>query len=149
MPLTADYKIEFNKDLEPAINEAGENLLIELARHTSNAVASRSPRKFGHNAASIAWIAPGEGALQGRGSVMDPKAPPRATDASNVARKDAAAVVSTSGYGGLLNTGTRYMLPRPYFLEGLADMLRSIGKHVEAMKREIEAKAAKASWRKR
>ncbi len=136
----ADFRLTFNDKIIPAVESRRVPLLIEMARQTRNAIAIDSPHKTGHNKASMGWIPPGSGSVQGQEPSPAPNRK-RATSASNVARKDAAAVMSTSGYGGLLQTGTRKMPGRPYFLTGLSKAQRSFGRIVEADQSALEAAA--------
>ena len=136
----ADFRLTFNDKIVPAVESRRVPLLIEMARQTRNAIADDSPFDTGHNKASMGWIPPGGGSVQGQ----EPSSAPgrkRATSAGNVARKDASAVVGTSGYSGLVHTGTRKMTGRPYFLTGLSKAQRSFGRIVEADQAALEAAA--------
>lgn len=136
----ADFKLTFNDKIVPAVEGRRVPLLIEMARQTRNAIADDGPFDTGHNKASMGWIPPGGGSVQGRESAPA-SGGKRAGSAANVAKKDAAAVVSTSGYGGLLHTGTRHMQGRPYFLTGLSTAERSFGRIVQADRAALEAAA--------
>ena len=91
------FKVTFNEQILKMIEKAPTEALNRLAEHVTAGAKRRSPYKTGNNRKNIDWDAP-------RGGVRR--------------------IGPTSGYGGFLEVGTRYMAARPYIRPALEDVKR-------------------------
>ena len=103
-----------NKEVEDKIKKATQKALTDVVVDIANDAIKGSPKLTGHNMRSIMFeVGPG----------------------GEVAKGDLeGAVYSTSGYGGILETGSVKMNPRPYFKPALD---RNIKKLPEGIKAEL------------
>ena len=90
------WKVKFNDDILRAIAQAPTEGLNRMAEHTAAEAKRRTPVKTGLNKRSINWDTP-------RGGVRR--------------------IYTESGYGGFLETGTKFMAARPYMRPGLQDAI--------------------------
>lgn len=100
MRLKADMKLNLKiKEVEDKVKKANQQAMKDTVVDIANDAIKGSPYLTGYNARSIMFeVGPG----------------------GEVAKGDLeGAVYSTSGYGGLLETGTVHMNPRPYFKPAL------------------------------
>ena len=119
MAIGSDFHVRWNgTGVLAAAEAAAVAVQIKLAQDVKNEAARypHSPYDTGHNAASLAWIGP-DGKLQGRDDAKGGKK--RASSARNVHHRGDIMVVTTSGYGGFLEVGTRKMRPRHYIRKAM------------------------------
>jgi hypothetical protein len=127
MALRSDFRLVWNG---PAVLKAAEAadvaVRISLAQEIRNEAGKVPPSPYdtGHNAAQIAWVGP-DGKLDGRSGAVG--GAPRARDANNVHKRGDIMVVTTSGYGGFLEVGTRKMRPRHYIRKAMWRVARRHG----------------------
>ena len=140
--ITCDAVVAWNGPaVETAAKIAVSSGLLELAKAVRNKASQSgySPRKTGYNAASIG-IVTSDGGIQGQGAVPASASPAQLahvrTSTAKVEAGDVA-VVTTSGYGGYLNYGTRARAPSHYMERALADQYRDMGWQ-RAMQREMK-----------
>ena len=100
MKLTVDFKIDLKtKEVEDKVKKATQQAMKDTVVDIANDAIKDSPYLTGNNARSIKYeVGPG----------------------GEVAKGDLeGAIYSTSGYGGILETGSRIMAARPYFKSAL------------------------------
>lgn len=99
MKLEVDVKLDLKtKEAQEKVRKAVLQGLRDTIADVAQDAVNLSPVKTGNNRRSIKYEVSGMGSNE----VVDPK-------------KMEAAVYSTSGYGGFLETGTSKMAARPYF----------------------------------
>ena len=136
--ITANVKVDFieQKAIMGAMKDVGWNLRLEMARQIASRARTAppigSPKKTGHNRNSIGWIKSG-GKVIGRGKPKRGDSFEADNDA-NLVNKNQVAVVTTSGYGGFLNFGTRRTSPSYYMNRALAFVIKKYPKSAEQIK---------------
>lgn len=113
MKITSDIKINLRSkevvdEVKKATRQALKDVITDIARDAVN----DSPVKTGNNRRSIMWEV-GPGAEVAHGDLE-------------------AACYSTSGYGGYLETGTRFMPARPYFKPALDRHIKKLPGNIKA-----------------
>lgn len=105
----ARLKLRLNPMFGSSVREGAKaGLALGLQKITQSAMR-RSPYDTGHNARGISWAVKGGPAGGGK-----PEAGRTETEAGTKPDGITGAVFTTSGYGGLLETGTVRMSARPY-----------------------------------
>ena len=127
MKITCDVQVNLKtKEVQDKVNKASKEGLRDVVVDIHNDVVYGSPVKTGHNSRSIASEVSGMGTVtQGADAT-----PEKIVDDSKLE----AAIYSTSGYGGYLETGTVKMNARPYFKPALD---RNFHKLPEGIKTEL------------
>ena len=122
--------------LSDKTKKAAEGALKDVTVLIANDVIKGSRVDTGHNRRSIAYrigskeTRPGSRTLyKGKGAEK-----PFNFDYENL-KTGQSAIYSTSGYGGILETGSKYMAARPYFKPALD---RHIGKFTKIMKEKLK-----------
>ena len=112
MKLNVDMKLDLKiKEVEDKVKKATQQAMKDTVVDIWGDAIKNSPKLTGHNMRSIA------GEVSGLGTVKQGKdAEPEKVVDDN---KMEGAVYSTSGYGGILETGSVFMDPRPYFKPAL------------------------------
>jgi len=113
MKITASFKLNLkSKEVEDKVKKASELGLKEVIVDIAGDAIKGSPVLTGNNRRSIAYeIGPG----------------------GEVAKTELeGAVYSTSGYGGYLETGTRFMAAQPYFRPALDKNMNKLPKNIKA-----------------
>lgn len=126
--ITVDAQVDLNVEgLKKATNEAIRLGLRDTIVAIQSDAIKQSPVDTGHNRRSIASEVSGMGTVE----VGEDAEPERVVDDT----QNEAAVYSTSGYGGYLETGTRKMSAKPYFRPSLdmhkEELAPNIKKHLE------------------
>ena len=100
MKITADFKLNLKtKEVEDKVKKATQQAMKDTVVDIANDAIKGSPYLTGNNARSIMYeVGPGGEVAQ---------------------NEEEGAVYSTSGYGGILETGSVVMAPRPYFKPAL------------------------------
>jgi len=113
MKLKVDFKVNLKtKEVEDKVKKATELGLKDVITDIANDVIKGSPRLTGNNARSIMF-----------------EVGPR----KEIAQKEGeGAVYSTSGYGGILETGSRFMGARPYFKPALDKYAKNLPNNIKA-----------------
>jgi len=111
--ITTDFKLNLKtKEVQDKVEKATQRGLRDSIVDIANDVIKGSPVLTGHNRRSIMF----EVGLGGE-----------------IAKNDLeAAVYSTSGYGGVLETGSAKMPARPYFKPALDKNIKNLPKNVKA-----------------
>ena len=118
MKITYDFKEvtkglkKYTERLEKARYEALRDVTVLIA----NDVIHGSRHMTGHNRRSITYKI---GSIIKRGFAKGNEKPFSVSEDGVPLKKNQAAIYSTSGYGGYLETGTRYMGGIPYFKPAL------------------------------
>ncbi len=113
MKITTDFKLNLKtKEVRDKVKKAAEKGLKNVVTDIAGDAIKGSPYLTGHNARSIKFeVGPG----------------------GEVTKKELeGAVYSTSGYGGILETGSVKMAARPYFKPAL-------DRHIKKLPGEIKA----------
>ena len=113
MKLKVDFKLNLKtKEVEDKVKKAIQLGMRDTVVDIANDVIKGSPYLTGNNARSIMFeVGPG----------------------GEVAKKETeGAIFSTSGYGGMLETGTVNMPARPYFKPALDRHGKNLGKNIKA-----------------
>ena len=103
---------KYTEKLEKAKGEALRDVTVLIA----NDAIKGSPVITGHNRRSITYKV---GSLLRRGNVKSTEKPFDVSEDGTPLKKNEATIYSTSGYGGYLETGTRFMKGKPYFKPAL------------------------------
>lgn len=113
MKITASFKVNLKtKEVEDKVKKAIRLGMRDTVVDIANDTIKGSPYLTGNNARSIMFeVGPG-------GEVAK--------------REGEGAIYSTSGYGGMLETGTVNMAPRPYFKPALDRHGKNLGKNIKA-----------------
>jgi len=104
-----------SKEAQDTMGKAVSGALVEVVTLIAQEAIHESPKRWGTNMRSIAYEAEGKG-----------------TGKDLSTKKGQAAVYSTSGYGGYLETGTYKMAARPYFKPALDHHIGKLPGAVEA-----------------
>ena len=124
MKITADVKVNLNiKELTEKVAKATRLGLRDTVVDIHADAMRGSPKLTGHNMRSIASEVSGMGIVQ-QGADAEPE---RVVDDSKIE----GAVYSTSGYGGMLETGTATMAPRPYFKPALDRHIKNLSARIK------------------
>lgn len=113
MKITTSWKINLKtKEVISAVEKAAHEGLKDTVVDIANDTIKGSPYLTGNNARSIMYeVGPG----------------------GEVAKaKTEGAIYSTSGYGGMLETGTVHMPARPYFKPALDKHIKKLPKNIKA-----------------
>ena len=113
MKITTDWLVNIkSKEVEDKVKKATQQGLKDSVTDIANDAIKGSPWLFGNNARSIKYE-------------IGPNKP--------VAEKELeGAVYSTSGYGGILETGSVKMNPRPYFKPALDKNIKNLPQNIKA-----------------
>ena len=124
MKITADVKINLKtKEVMEQVAKATRLGMRDTVVDIWGYAMRESPKKTGHNMRSIAGEVSGMGVVR-QGKDAEPE---RVVDD----KKIEGAVYSTSGYGGTLETGSRFMAARPYFKPGLDIYGKNLAKNIK------------------
>ena len=128
MKITSEVKVNLQtSEVTKKISEATRLGLRDTIVAIHGDAVRMSPYKTGHNRRSIASEVSGMGVVE-QGEDAEPG---RVVDDSKLE----AAVYSTSGYGGFLEVGTRFLSARPYFRPSFD---KNKDKLIPAIKRHLE-----------
>jgi len=129
MKIEADYKLNLKtKEVQDKVKKDVQLGLKDVMVDIANDVIKGSPHKTGHNRRSIAYKL---------GSVKVALGTPQGDEPDFInwepeLKESEAAIFSTSGYGGYLETGTRKMGARPYFKPALDRNIKNLPKNIKA-----------------
>lgn len=113
MKITTDWLVNIKtKEVEDKVNKASQQGLLDSVTDIANDAIQMSPIDTGNNRRSIKYeVGPGK----------------------EVAQKDLeGAIYSTSGYGGILETGSVKMSARPYFKPALDRNIKNLPQNIKA-----------------
>lgn len=129
MKITTDFKVNLkNKEVQGKVIKASRASLVNVVVAIANDAIKGSPIITGHNRRSIAYKV-GNKAVR-KGSPRGDEKPfsnwqPQLTELQG-------AIYSTSGYGGYLETGTRFMAAQPYFKPALDKNIKKLPEGIKA-----------------
>ena len=127
----ANFKIDFDaRAISAAMGEAAEDVLETIAEDVAARAADLSPvaPKFGGTNRQSIGVVGKNGMIRGRQGAAEEPAPEL---------QGQVAVVTTSGYGGYLEVGTRHMAPRHYIRQAVADTMTFYGQNSTAAKQVV------------
>lgn len=127
--ITTDFKLNLKtKEATDKVNKARDKGLLDSLVDIVGDVIKGSPIKTGHNRRSIAYKLGGKVTQIGR-----PRAGEKPFEKGEPElKKGEAAVYSTSGYGGILETGSVKMAARPYFKPALDKNIKKLPAGIKA-----------------
>jgi len=99
-----------------------------------------SPFDTGHNRRSIGFKIKGGAEIEGRETPQGDDPPRKDADVEetiNFSGDREVAVVTTSGYGGYLECGTKYVYPRPYIVPAVTGLNTQMAQIIEKAREEI------------
>ena len=111
--ITTDWALNLKtKEAQDKVNKATKQGMTDIVTDISNDAIQGSPVLTGNNRRSIRYeVGPGK----------------------EVAKEElSGAIYSTSGYGGMLETGTATMPARPYFKPALDKHIKNLPKGIKA-----------------
>lgn len=129
MKITTDFQVNLkSKEVQDKVKKASTQGLKDVVVDIANAVIKGSPAKTGHNRRSIAYKL---------GSTVTALGTPQGDEPDFIdwepeLKEGEAAVYSTSGYGGYLETGTSKMPAQPYFKPALDRNMKNLPKNIKA-----------------
>jgi len=129
MKITTDFILNLkSKEVQDKVKKASENGLRDSLVDITGDVIKLSPHITGHNRRSIAYRLGGKTTKSG-----SPRGDEKPfVDWEPSLKEGEAAVYSTSGYGGYLETGTAHMPAQPYFKPALDKNLKNLPKNIKA-----------------
>ena len=116
------------QDALDKVSKAADEGLLDTLVLLANTVIKESPYLTGHNARSIAYKL---GTKVVKTGTEEP-GEKQFFSGSPTIIKNQAAIYSTSGYGGVLETGGKGRAPRPYFQKALDMHGKKLGKNIKA-----------------
>lgn len=125
MKITSSFKLNLKiPEVQEKVKKAAREGMRDTVVDIHNDAMKGSPKLTGHNMRSIASEVSGLGTVQ-QGADAQPE---RVVDDSKIE----GAVYSTSGYGGILETGSVKMPARPYFKPALDKHGKNLAKNIKA-----------------
>ena len=129
MKISSKFKINLkNKEVKNTVNKATQKSLVRVVVAIANTAIKESPVITGHNRRSIAYKV---------GNISKRKGNPKAGEEPFTGWEPQltelqGAIYSTSGYGGYLETGTRFMAAQPYFKPALDRHIKELPEGIKA-----------------
>ena len=129
MKISSKFEVNLkNKEVQAKVNNATKKSLLNVVVAIANTAIKGSPIITGHNRRSIAYKVGKEATRKGKPRVGEKPF----GDWQPQLRELEGAIYSTSGYGGYLETGTRFMAAQPYFKPALDRHIKELPEGIKA-----------------
>ena len=128
MKITIAWKVAIKaKEVIDKVEKAAQQGMVDTVTLIANDAIKESPIDTGHNRRSIAYKVGTKAVRRGK-----PKGDEKPFEEGQPdLRTLEGAIYSTSGYGGMLETGTVKMAARPYFKPALDKNIKNLPKNIK------------------